>query len=169
MSVSGKWLCLLSEAPSYVASYPSFPLWADWIHECCWDGLGWAEQRWLLLLNQVRIWQCVFLSAISWLTFGLPLSFFSDVSVHQWLMFPPRTWLIFHLQPASQLFSELSTGPHAWTQGSAQHNINPQWLMWFLESPKADLSHALVSTWIISHPVFLSPLSFFLCMFVSSL
>lgn len=61
-----------------------------------------------------------------------------------------RTRLIFHLQPASQLFSELSSGPHAWTHSSKQHDISSSEVMWLLESPMADVSHASLSTWIIS-------------------
>lgn len=73
-----------------------------------------------------------------------------------------RTWLIFHLQPASQLFSELSTGPHAWTHSSEQHDISSSEVMWFLESPKADVSHASASTWIISPRWVYSSLCLFL-------
>lgn len=136
-----------------------------------WAWLGWTAMT-LLLLNKVRTRHCksVFVvCSLLALLLSLSLSFFSDMSVHQWLMSPPRTWLIFHLQPASQLFCELSAGPHAWTHSSAQHNISSSEAMWFLESPKADVSHASVSTWIILHPVFLSPLSFFLYVFVCSL
>lgn len=38
--------------------------------------------------------------------------------------------------------------------------------MWFLESPKPDVSHASVFSRILMHPVFFSPPSFFLFMFV---
>lgn len=169
--VPGKWVCLLSETLSYIASYPFAPLWDDCIH-MCWDGLGWAGQQWLSYssigseLYTVRL--CL-LSALSWLAFCLSLYFFSDVSVHQWLMSPLRTWLIFHLQPASQLLSELSISPRAWTQSSAHHNICFSETVWFSESPKTDASHASVSTWLTSHLIFLSTMSFFFCVFASSL
>lgn len=130
---------------------------------------GWAWQQWLLHLNKVRTQQCTSVFVVSSLLLCFCLSVFSDVSLHQWMMSPPWTWVILHLQPASQLFSELSTDTHAWTHSSAQHNISSSEAMWFLESPEADVSHASASTWIILHPVFLSPLSFLLCLYVSSL
>lgn len=100
--------------------------------------------------QNLTVQECV----CSLLSPGLPsvsvLSFFSDASVHQWLMSPPRTRLIFHLQDASQLLSELSTSPHAWAHSSAHQNTSSAEAMWFLESPKTDVSHVSVSTWITS-------------------
>lgn len=101
--------------------------------------MGWAGQRWLSYfstgsrIDRVRV--CL-LSALYWLAFCLSLSFFLDVSVHRWLMSPHRTWLIFHLQPASQLLGELSTSPHAWTHSSAHHNISSSEAVWFFGESK---------------------------------
>lgn len=73
-------------------------------------------------------------------------------SINDWCL---PIGLIFHLQPASQLFSELGTGPHAWTHGPEQHDISSSEVMWFLECPMADVSPTSVSTWIISPSLFL--------------
>lgn len=66
------------------------------------------------------------LSALSWLPFCLSLSCRS-AQLRQSIDdgCPPRggTCLIFHLQPASQLFGELSTGPRACTHGPAHHKL----------------------------------------------
>lgn len=107
MHVPGKGLRLLSEFCHMLHHILFHNDWADWI-PTCWDGSGWAGQRWLSSstrseLTGVRV---RLLSVVAWLSFCVPLSFFSDVSVHQWLMSPRGTWLIFHLQPASQLLSE---------------------------------------------------------------
>lgn len=128
-SVSGKKVWLGSHSLSQIASFPASPLQDDWF-QMCFEGLGWPGQQWLFYIStrselysvRVRL-----LSVLCWLSFCFSLPFFSDVSVHQWLMSPRRTWLIFHLQPASQLFNELRTGPHARTHNSAQHNISPLW------------------------------------------
>lgn len=110
------------------------------------------------------------LSALSWLSFCLPLSFFSDVSVHQWLMSPLRTWLIFHLQPASQLLSELSTGPHAWTHSSTLHNISSSEALWFFWRVQRLMYHMPRSLHESSHIQYSSPhwASSSACLFLSS-
>lgn len=169
--VPGKWLFIV-RAP-VIHCIISFPPPLDWLDSCVLDGLGWAGQQWLFYfstrseLNGVSVSVSVFVvCSLLALLLSLSLSFFSDVSVHQWLMSPPRTWLIFHLQPASQLFSELSTGPHAWTHSSTHHSVSSSY--GFLASPKADVSRTSASTWFISHPVFLPPWVSSSVLFVSS-
>lgn len=111
----------------------SFPAWAVWFHMFS-DGLGWAGQRWRSRfstgseLKSVRVW---LLSALSRLSFCLSAS--QMCQSRQWLMSPPRTWLIFHLQPASQLFSELSTGPRASTHSSPPKLSTEA--LWFFGEP----------------------------------
>lgn len=68
---------------------------------------------------------------------------------------PPRTWLIFHLQPASQLLAELSPSPHEWAWSSARRNISSSEAMWFFGEPK-DWSIPRLCPYM-NHPVFRSP------------
>lgn len=114
MTVSGQWVCLLS----CIASYPSFPLLADWF-QMCRDGPGWADADDSHQGQVLTVWGCVCCLLSSWLSFCFFLLFLSDESVHQWLMSPHRTWLIFHLQPASQLLKRLGAGPACTTNSSA--------------------------------------------------
>lgn len=69
------------------------------------------------------------LSAASKLSF---CRLFSDVSLHQWLMFALRTRLIFHLQPASQLFAEPQRRARMCERTAPNDMIRaPPRLMWF--------------------------------------
>lgn len=92
----------------------------------------------------------------------LPPSLVSDVLVHQWLMSPLRTWLIVHLQRASQLPAERSD-PRA-----AQNQIRAELLQSccsFLESPGAEIQLASSPLWIMSPCWVYSPLFVFLLQF----
>lgn len=137
--VSGKWVRLLSEPVDVMRCIISFSPPLGWPDSCelgwAWPGLDGDDSPTPQQGQNPAVRVCL-LSALSWLSFCLPLSFFSDVSVYQWLMSPLRTWLIFHLQPASQLLSELSTGPHAWTHSSTLHNISSSEALWFFGESK---------------------------------
>lgn len=132
MCVPGKWLFIVIAPVTCCVISLFFRLGrlVSYVHRWAW--LGWTAMT-LLLLNGVRAAECKSVIVVcSLLAFLLSLSLpsFSDVSVRQWLMSPPRTWLIFHLQPASQLFTELSTGLHT----SAYSLSSAQWRCGFVES-----------------------------------
>lgn len=124
-------------------------------------GLGRAGQRWLssagseLSSGRVRL-----LSAASRLSF---CRLFSDVSLHQWLMSTLRTRLIFHLQPASQLFAEPQCRARMCERAAPNDMVRaPPRLMWFSEESKGCLI-----TWLRLSMNHLSQLSLLLCLFVA--
>lgn len=172
--VYGKWVHLLSEPVDVIRCIISFSPPLGWPDSCelgwaGWPGLDGDDSPTPQQGQNPAVRVCL-LSALSWLSFCLPLSFFSDVSVHQWLMSPLRTWLIFHLQPASQLLSELSTGPHAWTHSSTLHNISSSEALWFFWRVQRLMYHMPRSLHESSHIQYSSPhwASSSACLFLSS-
>lgn len=141
---------------SCIASHPLFPLWADWIHEC-WDGLDSDDSPTSQQGQNSTVSECL-LSALCWLSFCLSSQMCH--SVNDWCLPVGLDSSVTCNLPHS---CSVSTDPHAWTHSSAHHNTSSSEAMWGLESPRADVSHGSVSSWIISHPVFFSLLSFFLC------
>lgn len=122
------------------------------------SGLGWAGlgSSW-----EVRSQRCE--SGLP--VVRLPLSSIPDVSAHQWLMSPLRTWLTAHLQQASQLPAErrdrrtaLRTKIRAELPQSRCSFI----YLFFLESPGTEIRLASSPLWVMCPRCIYSPL--FVCL-----